>query len=370
MAARTIGELYSSKGNNFTLLRIIAASMVLWSHSYPLANGSIETEPLAWLGITLGKIAVDMFFIISGFLVTHSIVRGGSVVDFAVRRALRILPGLFVMLLLCIFFLGPVVTRLDLGSYFSARETYTFLLHNAVPLIDIQYRLPGVFETNPYPSAVNGSLWTLPFELHAYVGLALLFAGARLVRRPRWLFAALVHAVAALTLALHLLSPWMHVIGSHHNPLMSMFFMGGSLYLLRDRVRLDPRLFAGLLAAVIVSTVQAKLFFVTYHLAIGYVVLFAALMPIWGGETIATWHDVSYGIYIYAFPIQQTLARFWPGIGVGKMIAVSAAATVVVAFLSWTLVEQPSLRRKGAAVALGRTVRDRLVPEPLLRRLS
>ena len=165
-------DVVHSRQNSFHLLRLIAASAVLYSHSFPLTSGDKHTEPLraAW-GCTFGSIAVDLFFLISGMLVTMSLVRRGSALDFAKARFFRIWPGLTVAVLLTVLVLGPAFTTVALSTYFTAKETARYVVLNLVLFKGIAYVLPGVFATNAWPSAINGSLWTLPSEVRCYAAL-------------------------------------------------------------------------------------------------------------------------------------------------------------------------------------------------------
>lgn len=162
----------SGRINNFDVLRYFAAVLVIYSHSYPLTGKSIE--PLALLSKgqwTFGGVAVAIFFVISGFLVSNSFERS-TVLQYTVNRFLRIFPGLFMAVLLSVFVLGPLFTSLEISEYFSNNLTYSYL--NNSLLLSVQYVLPGMFETNLYPNAVNGSIWTIPYEILGYILVAII----------------------------------------------------------------------------------------------------------------------------------------------------------------------------------------------------
>ena len=135
----TLSHLSQGRDNNFNLIRIVAALVVLVTHSFALVGESI--------GMTIGLIAVDVFFIVSGFLVTASLLTRQSTIEFLWARALRIFPALLVMLLLTVFVLGPFFTSLPLSSYFSDRTTYDYLLKCSTLFTGVVYKLPGVFTT-------------------------------------------------------------------------------------------------------------------------------------------------------------------------------------------------------------------------------
>jgi peptidoglycan/LPS O-acetylase OafA/YrhL len=163
-----------NRDNNFNLIRILAAIAVLISHCFVLSTGDPEAEPLrSELGMTLGSIAVDIFFVTSGFLVTASILRSRSIVDFTCARVLRIFPGLFAMLLLTVFLMGTALTTLPWLEYISSPGVYAYALKCGSLVTGVSYLLPGVFSENPYRGAVNGSLWTMPYEIRMYAIVAL-----------------------------------------------------------------------------------------------------------------------------------------------------------------------------------------------------
>ena len=150
------------RSNNFDLIRLIAAAMVVFAHSFILLEGKHDHEPIFAMtgGVTgAGQVGVDIFFVISGFLITKSFQNSISVSDYALKRLLRIFPALVVLLLITVFVFGPLVTSQSMLEYFSTPSTYSYLTN--VRLLRLQYELPGVFTDNPYPRAVNGSLWTL-----------------------------------------------------------------------------------------------------------------------------------------------------------------------------------------------------------------
>jgi peptidoglycan/LPS O-acetylase OafA/YrhL len=179
--------------NNFDLIRLFAAALVVFSHSCILTDGNYSHEPLSILtggSYALGRIAVDIFFVISGFLITMSFESTNSLPNFLWKRCLRIFPALIVLLFLTTFIIGPIATALPLHEYFSRDDTYAYLTN--VRLFRLQYSLPRVFENNPYPNAVNGSLWTLAYEFVCYLLVAIL--GVLGILKKRKLIATLFFA--------------------------------------------------------------------------------------------------------------------------------------------------------------------------------
>jgi peptidoglycan/LPS O-acetylase OafA/YrhL len=343
----------SPRDNNFNLLRMLAALAVLLSHSFPLALGPRAVEPFqASLGMTLGTLAVGIFFTISGYLVTASLLSRPSLSDFALARARRIYPGLWVAIALTVFVLGAGATTLALADYLSHPRTWFYVLKNGTLLFGFVDRLPGVFAELPYPGVVNGSLWTLPIEVRLYVALAAVQAGLLWWRRrrPGAPIGPVLLAVAAACVAA---VAWQGAGSSSALRFSAMFFVGAVLQLYRHRIAFShPGLAAGL-ALLAACSVDTGLFALAFVSAGAYVVLCLAYLP---GGWLRRYNrlgDYSYGLYIYAFPVQQLVVAGMPGIGVAGLFAASAAGTLVLAVLSWHLVESPVLRRSAVLRANG-----------------
>lgn len=169
-----LGDFSGVRENNFNLLRCVAALMVIYSHSWAL---SAESESGDWLksflGGSPGMLAVNAFFIISGFLVMQSWGRQRSLLNFCRARVFRVIPGLAGVLLFTVLLSGMFWTSLDAASFFRSGEVWKYVYKNLL-MIRTEYDLPGVFANNPYPDAVNGSLWTLRYEMKMYLALAVL----------------------------------------------------------------------------------------------------------------------------------------------------------------------------------------------------
>ncbi|CAN7364552.1 acyltransferase family protein [Duganella sp. LjRoot269] len=346
-----LADRCSGKDNNFNLIRILAALAVLFTHSFAL-SGSVE--PLRdSLGMTMGSFAVDIFFIASGFLVTGSLLKRQSLIEFCWARLLRIYPALLVALLLTVLVLGPLFTTLPLHQYFASKVVYIYLVKNLLLVAGTNFILPGVFENNPYPGAVNGSLWTMPYEVRMYLILAVSWLALRLKRQFRlramtWAILASTVIAGIATLAEYLASG----AAGQFERLFFMFFCGASYYVCRDRIELKRPLFYAMVALLLGSAVWGKQpFFVVYTLSLAYLLFYLAYVP---GGMLRRYNlvgDYSYGTYIYAFPVQQAVAALLPGCSAGTMILLSGAVTLALAALSWHLLEQRALALKGRATS-------------------
>ena len=344
--AMRLSDYATGRDNNFNLVRFLAAFAVLWSHSYAL---SIEWEPwIDFLRYTPAGVAVDVFFVTSGFLVTASLLRLGDVRQFLRARALRIFPALIVMSCLLTFVLGPWFTTLPLGEYFTESETWKFLVKNATVLAGLKFRLEGMFPDNPIDRVVNGSLWTLKFELYCYITLVLAWwLAAKVSKSDAFkLFTRVVVIGTALMLAGFW---WAHETG---NPtwgdfrLFFMFFCGAAFWIFRARIPMHPALFAAMSLVLLAGVAMPTYFFWVYPPTIGYIVLWLAYVP---GGWIRRFNgvgDYSYGLYIYAFPVQQALIASFPTQSPLFVFFWASAITLPLAMLSWHLVEKPMLARK------------------------
>ena len=156
-STRQLSDILLRNGNNFDILRLIAAAAVIIGHAYAIA----PQPPLQDFVASVvhfeysGSLAVKFFFFLSGLLVTDSLIRRPEPLQFLVRRACRIFPALLVCLLVAIFIVGPIFTKLSLFDYFTQKDTWSYLMKN-ISLIDLQWKLPGVFSDNKY--GLNGSL--------------------------------------------------------------------------------------------------------------------------------------------------------------------------------------------------------------------
>lgn len=346
-----LGDRMQGRDNNFNLLRIVAASAVLVTHSFALQAGSGEAEPLRHsLGMTMGAMAVDAFFVTSGFLVTASLLGRSGVAEYAWARVLRIFPALLVMLLLTVFVLGPLYTSLPAASYLGSPSVYKYLLKCGSLVTGVAYTLPGVFEANPYKGAVNGSLWSMPYEVRMYIFLALGWLAVRRLwardakRAYGWVLGAAAAVSGGLVLA-------MQPGEGAFLKLFYMFAAGAAMHAFRQRLPLSHAVAAlGALALAVTAALGPKPFYLAYVLAVPYLLLYLVYVP---GGWLRRYNrlgDYSYGVYIYAFPIQQALLASIPGLSVAALIAASGALTLACAVASWHGLEHRVLDAKATVV--------------------
>lgn len=346
--------------NNFDFLRLFLAVLVILAHSYYIALGTEETEPLmrASAGqVDMGDVAVNFFFVISGFLVSQSWLNSHGIRDFLRKRVLRIYPGFLVAMLFCAAVVVPLASD-GASDFWTFRRLRNFVFQ-AVTLNP--FNAPGQFANNPVPFRVNGSMWTIRYEVWCYVILAAAGA-AGLLARVKWVVSAFV-ACHVLYVA-HSISPLLphsgpaeFFVGDFDNwPRFATFFLAGAaFYLLRARIPRSP-LLAVLAAVGIACSMPFKGgHAVTLPVLGTYLAFFAAYAG--GGRLhgFGRWGDFSYGVYLYAYPIQQ-LVVLWAGTTRLHPLVLFALATplsLAAGAASWHFVEKHFLRlkRKHAARA-------------------
>ena len=157
------------RDNAMDLVRLGAALLVIVSHAFEFSGVPHEGEPfMALTGgqLTFGRLGVAVFFILSGYLITESFLRAENRASFLAARICRIYPLLFVVVIVSVFVVGPLLSTLSLGDYFSDQKTWAYLVN--LTLFNKFDELPGVFENNPYGAVFNAPLWTLKFEIMCY----------------------------------------------------------------------------------------------------------------------------------------------------------------------------------------------------------
>lgn len=330
---RTFAGLADHRRNNFNLLRTICAITVIVSHAFPLATGDAQAEPFLSTGITPGMCAVIIFFAVSGFLIAGSFDRTPDLVRFATSRVRRIYPAYFASLLFSTLVLGALVTTLPIEVYYLSPVTLWHAAANAAFYTTVT-DLPGVFANNPHPYTMNGSLWSLPLEVLCY--FALYCAGrAGLLRGNRcalFVLLGLAASVAWRTYGLGGALP--HVVPS--------FLTGTALYAYRERIPASGLLFA----AMVITTYAARN--LPFHAelvraTIAYGALSFATGATVLGRSFAQGGDYSYGLYLYGWPVTQSIINAFPGIKAFELLVLALPATAILAAASWHFVEKRAL---------------------------
>lgn len=339
-------EAVGFRGPGFDLIRLLAATAVLVHHSLNVQYDAVAVDPIYRFsrGFThLGFGAVAVFFVISGFLVTPGLVRSRNVIDFAVRRIVRIYPALIVLVLGITFIVGPVLTQLPLSTYFEEPGTLRYA-KNIIPLTEDF--LPGVFMPNGQPAIVDGSLWTLFYEVICYIALGA--ASVIGLLKYRWTFAALFAASFALSAGVamgvvpEIILPNLFLT---FNGLFLYFAAGVTLFLFANQIPWGwPWAIAALIA--IIAPMPFGLAPLIAPAAIAYLVIYLGLTALPLSGRLEN-HDLSYGLYLVHATVLITLQILLPQLQIWWVVALlTLPISLGIAFLSWTFIEHPVLKRK------------------------
>jgi peptidoglycan/LPS O-acetylase OafA/YrhL len=361
----SLKQTFDPRSNSIGFLRLLLAVLVIVNHVYPLGGfGSLE-DPLydyTHGQVDIGAMAVGGFFVLSGFLITGSFLAAPRLLDFFWRRTLRIMPGYWVCLIVVACVFAPFAWWYQhgeaLGVFLTTHDSPLNFIRSNWHLTLRQLNIADLWSSTPYAQsshemAADGSLWTLYAEFQCYVGTAVI--GLLAVRlRKRWLllvFAALVGIVRTMSD----LSPTLIAGLVHHLParvdselfsrLTFQFLLGATLFVFRDWIPISK--WWACAAAVLLTASVIKGFYPGFgELAVAYLWIWLAVrLPL---RRVDARGDFSYGVYIYAWPVQQTLALYglyrW---GVLAFLLLSIVATLPLAVASWYLVERPALSLKG-----------------------
>lgn len=332
------------RANAFDLLRLVAAFTVLVEHSWVLLGDGYPLLPER-SGTTIGGVGLGIFFLTSGYLILDSWLRDPSPYRFAARRALRIAPLFVLVVLFGALILGPVLSALPPGEYYRDGGTWTYV-GSHLSLYALQFDLPGVLLDAPESSAINGALWTIPLEIYCYAGILLL--GVAGIARRRWLVAALAVVPIGLLVAVEISDYSGTVIprllATNGLPLVAFFAAGMAVRGLRAGWR-PPWALTVLAVVVWPFTWGTPAAGIAAFAAIGLLTLTvafalpAALHHPTGGD------DLSYGVYVLGYPVQQILIG--AGVASGALVLLMTVLIVApLAVLSWRCVERPMLALK------------------------
>ncbi|MEA3209911.1 MAG: hypothetical protein QOE70_2968 [Chthoniobacter sp.] len=346
---------FATRQNSFSFLRFAFAAAVIFSHCCIGGFNADWLDALSAKQTTMGLMAVLGFFVVSGFLLMRSLAENPSLERFVIHRAARLLPAFWTYLLVIVFIAAPAIIAWQMPGRFGYWESLHLGPKSALNYLAGNWTIRAdVYSISPLfrGTAVNGSLWTLYHEAMCYLGLALCAAAGGL--RRTWITGSLFVAVYLVQfaasfdpMAVYEMSP----LAAHSGQFLSvpsfrglyLAFLGGVLtWQLRGRLQWSRGWFLFASAALIGSLLYNG-FSIVWPFALPYLVIWLAQkLPLHGAER---WGDFSYGLYIYAFPIQQILTLAgWNRWGLKVYFAASLLTTLAVAVVSWFLVERPSLR--------------------------
>lgn len=345
----TLAECLQRPRNDLAAVRILAATAVLYAHAWYTAVPGLETHDfLHVFAFSFDFHGVHAFFILSGLLLTRSLIDRPDALRFVVARMTRYLPAVFVSALFAALVIGPIVTSASLSDYFTG-GLVAFVL-KITTFANVVATLPGVFEQNPTPGILYIPLWTIRYELAFAVALAGL--GALGLLRFRML--VLAGFVATIAVA----GVWFwngeeHLaLGTIHHLVRfaTTFGVGVAMGVFADRIPVSHRMMLG------VALVAAPLAFTHFAALAGFALIAYAI--VWIGfcappaaAALARLGVWSYGFYVWGFLIEQTIAYVLPSASAWTILAAAFPLALVAGWLSWTLIEQPSIARTSAIAA-------------------
>ncbi len=336
--------------NYFTPIRLLLAFIVAFEHVFYFQAGMADS-PFELGHTSLGYFAVNGFFILSGYLITGSAERSGDVLVFARSRLLRIMPALIFVTLFLGLVLVPLLGTTDLASYYTSGKVWADMAKVASFISPNPDWLGLTMAGNPFAGDVTGPIWTLRYEVLAYIGTA----GLLLVGLHRNLTIALLGAAGAtvlfaIDLETHLVTETNATLGSLVR-FGSCYLYGAVAYLLAERARVTMKLALPVLVAggglILLGVASAE---VLMNLALTPILFALAFSKASAPAWLSKPPDFSYGLYIFHWPIYQMLTE-WVGrppnaallFGIGLPLAILAALA------SWYLLEKPMLKLKAPA---------------------
>lgn len=326
------------QNNNLDLFRLIAAGMVIYGHAFALAPGAGHQD---LIGRTLGfdysgSLAVKIFFFLSGIVVTNSLMEKGDPLRFAVARFFRIWPAFLLTIVTSALLIGPSLTDLSLPEYLRHPETHSYIRNNAV--MDIRFNLPGVFQHTPYKHAVNGSIWSIPIEIGAYIMLLGLFMTGLLKHKPLAL-AIFCLIILDPLVGNTLLFTWLKE--PELRLLAPCFAFGAVLSLFKRELEIN--------VGVVTGTWLLYYLFRhgSYNFYFFYAALFLSIIHLSTTPAVMRLRpkaDISYGVYLWGFPVQQIMASHFAEYGPTVNQLLSLPTSILLGLLSWHMVEKHGIR--------------------------
>ena len=331
--------------NNFDAIRLLGATLVLVGHAFPM-HGDSAGNPVIW-GETIQVAGVILFFALSGYLIATSWKLDPRFLPYMQKRSLRIFPALIVVTLASMFVLGPVLSRLSVGDYLANPNLWLYLKNIILSPV---YALPGVFENAPIPNAVNGSLWSLPVEFACYLLVPLFALLPARFRAAAFLSFGLVVGVTSELLLENAVRIVVYGTDIAQATSVWPYFMVGAALAYAPKIlalRLDVAL-ALLIGGSLLTSTLPVLATPVWWLVLPYaaIALGTARTPLL--SRVGRFGDVSYGLYLYAFPVQQSIIALLPGLSFSASVLLTLLISSVLAFASWHLVEKRALTLKPA----------------------
>lgn len=344
--------------NGFGMFRLIFAALVIVSHTSEIHDGNRSREllTLTFNTLSFGELAVDGFFVISGYLIAASFLNSKSAIDYIARRVARIYPGFLMSYVFCALVVAPLgaVVWITKSTQIASAVVGAFMLRPP----DVGAVFPG----QPYPD-LNGASWTIAFEFQCYVVVSIL--GVTGVLRMRWPVTLLAILVTAL--AIHRFQSYSFYTAHAYEPfdlftktgvknaltgvfkpswrLMAIFLTGACFRLYSDRLSFRWVYVASVFVILVVGLRVGIIADTSFAIAGGYLIFFLAQSAT--GTVFArinNRHDVSYGLYLYGWPVEKLIYYYWPAIGLWQAGATTLIIAYSLGWVSWLGIERPATK--------------------------
>lgn len=342
---KSLANVLRRDANNFDLIRLLAAISVIYGHSFALIKNVSGTDLIYNLtGIYSGEWGLKTFFFLSGLLVVNSAISGKDGIAYTLHRFFRIWPALVFVVLGTAFFIGPLCTKLALSDYFREPTVYAYVKH----MLMFQtwgtqslgyYNLPGVFVDNQFKENVNAPLWTLSVEVFAYILiLAFNLIG---VFNPK--VAGLIFAVFMLDTFLpeRILFFWLPKNDFNFSAIPFCFAIGGLMAVYKEKISITASTAIGFFLLCILFKDWVHKTYLIYSF-IFILVIYIASIPI--VVNLPRLPDLSYGTYLWGWPVQQMIASKFPEINFLPFFIFSLFISLIMAYISWQFVENKSIK--------------------------
>ena len=341
---KTLAEVLKRDANNFDLIRLLAAIAVIYGHSFSLIKNVYGTDLVhAVTGIYSGEWALKTFFFLSGLLVVNSAISGKGAVAYSLHRLFRIMPALIFVVLSSAYVIGPLCTNLTIAEYFNQSATYAYVKH----MLTFQgwgtqslgyYDLPGVFADNLFKGNVNAPLWSLAVEVFAYI-LILAFS---LVGAFNPKVAGLIFLVFMLDTFLpgRLIFFWLPKNSSDFSAIPFCFALGGFMAVYKEKFSITAFVPVGFFLLCFLFRGWTHTIYLVYT-TIFMLVIYLASLPL--VINLPKFPDLSYGTYLWGWPIQQMIASKFPEIEFYPFFLSSLFFSLVMAYVSWRFIESKAI---------------------------
>jgi len=333
-----LSDLLERKNNNLDIFRLLAASLVIYGHSNAIVtSGHVDDFVYRLIGYDYsGGLSVKLFFFLSGLVVTNSLIKNNSLSHFVISRVFRIFPALIVTIVISAIIIGPVLSSISGINYFMDNRFIKYIYDNII--LNTNYNLPGLFSSN-HSSTVNGSIWSIPYEVYCYLMLGCLYVFGVMAERKISTVIIFFIILDCATGNRYLFN-W--IPSSNHDLkfLPLCFSFGVLLSIWQDHIKINSKLVISSWVFYLVyfnNEVRESVFYVCFFMSVVYLSSTKLLLK------AKIKNDFSYGIYLWGWPTQQIIISILPKISSIELTLMSVPICATLGLISWLMIEKPSI---------------------------